>query len=72
MVGERCKRSGMRWTVDGVNTILAPRSCILSGSLEDYWARRAQAAWAQVGKSDVPLSSSSLRCHLATNYMIDI
>ena len=30
VIGERCKRSGMRWTVDGANAILALRSCILS------------------------------------------
>lgn len=40
-VGERCKQSGMHWTVDGVNAILALRSCVLSGRYEDYWARRA-------------------------------
>lgn len=44
VIGERCKRSGMRWTVDGANAILALRSCILSGGFEDYWARRAEAA----------------------------
>ena len=31
VIGERCKRSGMRSTVDGANAILALRSCILSG-----------------------------------------
>ena len=44
VVGERCKRSGMRWTVDGVNAILALRSCVISGRYEDYWERRAEAA----------------------------
>ena len=44
VVGARCKRSGMRWTVDGVNAILALRSCVISGRYEDYWERRAEAA----------------------------
>lgn len=42
VVGERCKQSGMHWTVLGVNHILALRSCVLSGRYEDYWARRAE------------------------------
>ena len=44
VIGERCKQSGMRWTVDGANAILALHSCILSGRFEDYWAGRAAAA----------------------------
>ena len=44
VVGERCKQSGMRWTVSGVNAILALRSCVISGRYEDYWERRAAAA----------------------------
>ncbi len=44
VVGERCKRSGMRWTVSGANAILALRSCVVSGRYEDYWERRAAAA----------------------------
>ena len=43
VVGERCKQSGMHWTVVGVNRILALRSCVISGRYEDYWARRAEA-----------------------------
>lgn len=37
----RLKRGGMHWTVDGANSILALRSCVLSGRYEDYWAYRA-------------------------------
>ena len=44
VVGERCKQSGMRWTVSGANAILALRSCVVSGRYEDYWERRAAAA----------------------------
>ena len=38
---EHVKRGGMHWTVDGANSILALRSCVLSGRYEDYWAYRA-------------------------------
>ena len=44
VVGARCKRSGMHWTVDGANAILALRCSVLSGRYEDYWERRAEAA----------------------------
>ena len=44
VVGERCKRSGMHWTVDGANAILALRCSVLSGRYADYWERRAAAA----------------------------
>ena len=40
VVGARCKRSGMRWTVLGVNSILALRCSILSNRFEPYWRRR--------------------------------
>ena len=36
----RLKRSGMYWTVDGANAILALRCCVLSGNYEDFWADR--------------------------------
>ena len=44
VVGARCKRSGMHWTVDGANAILALRCSVLSGRYADYWERRAAAA----------------------------
>ena len=44
VVGERCMRSGMRWTVDEANAILALRCSVLSGRYEDYWERRAEVA----------------------------
>ena len=39
----RLKRSGMYWTVDGANDILALRYCVLSGNCEDFWVERAPA-----------------------------
>ena len=42
VVGRRLKQSGMFWTVNGANSILALRCSQLNGSFEDYWeARRA-------------------------------
>ncbi len=36
IVGSRLKQSGMRWTVNGANSILALRCCVLSGGYEDF------------------------------------
>ena len=42
VIGSRLKQSGMFWTVNGANSILALRCCHLNGRFEDYWeARRA-------------------------------
>ena len=42
LIGSRCKRSGMFWTVRGANAILALRCCHSNRRFEDYWeARRA-------------------------------
>jgi hypothetical protein len=43
VVGQRLKQSGMQWTVDGANSILALRCCISSQRWEDFWAHRAAA-----------------------------
>jgi len=43
LVGQRLKRSGMRWTVNGANAILALRCCVASGRFEDYWEDRRAA-----------------------------
>jgi len=43
LVGQRLKRSGMRWTVRGANSILALRCAIASGQFEDYWEERRAA-----------------------------
>lgn len=41
LVGSRCKQSGMEWTVQGANDVLAARSVILSNRFEEYWENRA-------------------------------
>ncbi len=43
-IGTRCKRTGMHWTVAGVDAIIALRCCKLSGRFEDFWERRAERA----------------------------
>ena len=42
VIGVRCKRAGMHWTVAGADAIIALRCCQLSGRFEDFWERRAQ------------------------------
>ena len=42
IVGTRLKRSGMHWTVDGANEILALRCCTQSDRYEDFWAHRSE------------------------------
>ncbi len=42
-IGTRCKRTGMHWTVAGVDAIVALRCCKLSGRFEDFWERRSIA-----------------------------
>jgi hypothetical protein len=42
VIGERLKRSGMRWSVRGANAIIALRCCIMSGRFEDFWASRSR------------------------------
>ena len=41
IVGSRLKQSGMEWTVDGANAILALRCGMLSNRFEDFWEYRA-------------------------------
>ena len=43
VIGTRCKRAGMHWTVAGVDAIIALRCCKLSGRFEDFWERRSGA-----------------------------
>jgi hypothetical protein len=40
VIGSRCKRSGMFWTVRGANAILALRCCQYNSRFEDYWEQR--------------------------------
>jgi hypothetical protein len=44
VVGTRLKQSGMFWTVEGANAIIALRCTLLSGKFEDYWASRSSLA----------------------------
>jgi hypothetical protein len=39
-IGTRLKRSGMHWTLNGANSIIALRCCRLSGRFEDFRERR--------------------------------
>ena len=43
LIGARLKQSGMFWTVDGANRIIALRCCRLSGRFEDFWEAQAAA-----------------------------
>jgi hypothetical protein len=43
VIGSRLKRSGMFWTVQGANAILALRCCHHNGRFEDYWEGRRAA-----------------------------
>jgi hypothetical protein len=37
LIGARMKKSGMRWTLDGGQTVLTLRSLILSDRWEEFW-----------------------------------
>ena len=43
VIGSRLKQSGMFWTVEGANRIIALRCCRLSGKFEDFWEAQAAA-----------------------------
>lgn len=40
VIGLRLKQSGMHWTVDHANAIIALRCCQLSGRWEEFWEQR--------------------------------
>lgn len=42
VIGQRFKQSGMRWTVNGANSIIALRCCFMSNQWEDFWESCAQ------------------------------
>ena len=44
VIGARLKQSGMFWTVDGANSIIALRCNQFSGKFEDYWVSRSHVA----------------------------
>ena len=41
VIGQRLKQSGMRWTVDGANAIIALRCCQPSNRWEEFWKLRS-------------------------------
>lgn len=43
VIGQRLKQSGMFWTLNGANSILALRCQHLNGRFEDYWESRRAA-----------------------------
>ena len=43
VIGSRLKQSGMFWTVDGANAIIALRCSYLNRRFEDYWEARRSA-----------------------------
>ena len=44
VIGNRLKRGGMHWSVDGANAIIALRCAITSNRFDDYWERQAAAS----------------------------
>jgi len=44
VIGSRFKQSGMFWTVQGANRIIALRCCRVSGKFEDFWEKAQSAA----------------------------
>ncbi len=44
VIGARVKQSGMHWTVDGANSIIALRCSILSGRFDDFMIERKKSA----------------------------
>ena len=40
VIGHRLKQSGMRWSVQGANAIIALRCCQISGRWEEFWENR--------------------------------
>lgn len=43
-VGERLKRSGMRWSIDGGNAILQLRNCCLNDRWDNFWCNHLSAS----------------------------
>jgi len=43
VIGSRLKQSGMFWTVNGANAIIALRCCHLNNRMENYWENRRAA-----------------------------
>jgi uncharacterized protein UPF0236 len=43
VIGQRLKHSGMHWTVEGANSIITLRCCLLSNRWEDFWEAKSCA-----------------------------
>jgi hypothetical protein len=43
VIGQRLKQSGMHWSVDDANNIIALRCCFFSNRWEDFWESRVSA-----------------------------
>ena len=43
VIGQRLKQSGMSWTLNGANAIIALRCCVFNRRFEDYWESRRSA-----------------------------
>ena len=41
VIAERLKNSGMHWTVNGANAVIALRCALRSNRFDDFWERRA-------------------------------
>lgn len=41
VIGQRLKQSGMHWSIDGANSLIALRCCIYSNQWGDFWENRA-------------------------------
>ena len=44
VIGNRLKRGGLHWTVDGANAIIALRCALASNRFDDYWKRQASTS----------------------------
>jgi hypothetical protein len=41
LIGQRLKKSGMHWSLEGANSIIALRCCLYSGRFEQFWEDQA-------------------------------
>jgi hypothetical protein len=48
VIGQRLKRSGMFWSLDGANAIIALRCCLLSNRFDGFWFRYRSSLFAQM------------------------
>jgi len=44
VIGTRVKQSGMHWSVDGANSIIALRCSMLSGKFDNFMSERRKSA----------------------------